>query len=179
MSLEEYKQKRDFEKTPEPTGEIKREIKIVDKENIKEELALFKETEEVKGDIKGEIKGPIFVIHEHHATRLHWDLRLEIGGVLRSWAVPKDPIDVNQGTKRLAIHVEDHPIDYASFEGTIPEGMYGAGTVKIWDNGGLHVEEETENKLTFELKGKKMSGRYALLKVPRMGEKSWLFIKKK
>ena len=171
MSLEEYRQKRDFSVSPEPKGEIK----IIGKKEIKEDVELFKGDE---GGIKG-TKEPIFVIHEHHATRLHWDLRLEIRGILRSWAVPKDPIDVNHGTKRLAIQVEDHPIEYASFEGEIPAGMYGAGTVLIWDNGEFVIEEETEHKLTFELKGKKMLGRYTLIKVPKMGEKSWLFMKKK
>jgi len=149
MTLEEYQEKRDFKISPEPKGNI------------------------------GDKYGSIFVIQEHHASHLHWDLRLEIEGVLRSWAVPKDPTDVNYGTKRLAIQVEDHPIEYASFEGTIPEGMYGAGTVKLWDNGELKITEETDNKLTFELKGKKLNGTYTLIHTPNLGKNSWLFIKKK
>lgn len=152
MTLEEYQNKRIFNVSPEPKGD-----------NI---------------DNSGDNDDKIFVIHEHHATRLHWDLRLEIGGVLKSWAVPKDPIDVNSGIRRLAIHVEDHPLDYADFEGTIPKGMYGAGTVEIWDKGVLKIVECTENKISFELDGEKMKGKYTLIRVPRMGEKSWLFIKK-
>jgi DNA ligase D-like protein (predicted 3'-phosphoesterase) len=149
MNLEEYQKKRDFNISSEPKGDI------------------------------GDEQGNMFVIQEHHASHLHWDLRLEIGGVLKSWAVPKDPADVNYGTKRLAIQVEDHPIEYASFEGTIPEGEYGAGTVKIWDNGKFILEEETDNKLTFQLKGKKMVGIYTLVKTPNMGKNSWLLLKKK
>lgn len=147
MTLEEYKQKRDFNISPEPKGGIKNG------------------------------KSSIFVIQEHHASHLHWDLRLEIGGVLKSWAVPKEPPTVS-GTKRLAIQVEDHPIEYASFEGTIPEGMYGAGTVAIWDKGVLIVEENTNNKIKFQLKGKKLNGAYSLIKVPNMGKNSWLLFKR-
>lgn len=155
--LEKYQQKRDFAISPEPKGG--------DGEN---------------GDINN-IKnaGSIFVIQEHNASHLHWDLRLEMEGVLKSWAVPKNPVDINYGTRRLAIQVEDHPIEYASFEGTIPEGIYGAGTVNIFDRGEFILEEETDNKLTFELKGKKMVGKYALIKTPNMGKNSWLFLKRK
>lgn len=164
MSLGEYQKKRDFDISPEPKGEIK----IIGEGEIQEE------TKNVKGDVKGRI----FVVHKHHAKRLHWDLRLEIGGVLRSWAVPKDPGDVNKGMRRLAIHVEDHPIEYADFEGIIPPGMYGAGTVAIWDKGEFVLKEETENKLNFELKGKKLNGAFSLIHTPNIGEKSWLFFKK-
>ena len=166
MTLEEYQKKRDFTKSPEPTGEIKVESKRNNVDNI-------------GNGIGNGIRSTIFVIHEHHSSRLHWDLRLEIGDVLRSWAVPKDPIDVNNGSRRLAIQVEDHPVEYAIFEGDIPTGMYGAGTVKIWDNGDFNIEDNIIDKLIFELKGKKMNGRYALIYVPNMGENSWLFIKKK
>lgn len=176
MILDKHQGRRDFNISPEPKGEIR----LISKDEIKEE------TEDIEGDIKekmenieGDIKGHIFVIHEHKATRLHWDLRLEIGGALRSWAVPKNPIDVNSGTKRLAIQVEDHPIEYADFEGIIPEGNYGAGIVKIWDKGDLKIEENKINRLTFELRGNKMHGIYALVYTPNIGEKSWLFIKKR
>lgn len=154
MSLEEYQKKRDFVTSPEPKGDIIGEV-----------------------DENGNTNSSIFVIQEHHATHLHWDLRLEIGGTLRSWAVPKEPPTV-EGIKRLAIQVEDHPIEYADFEGDIPVGMYGAGTVKIWDKGEFILEEESENKLIFELKGKRMVGKYSLIKVPKMGKNSWLFFKK-
>lgn len=147
MSLEEYQKKRDFELSPEPEGNI---------------------------DNK---QGNMFVIQEHHATRLHWDLRLEMDGVLKSWAVPKEP-PIMKGVKRLAIQVEDHPIEYGSFEGTIPVGMYGAGTVSIWDNGEFILDERSDSKLTFELKGKKMTGKYVLVKTPNMGKNSWLFFKR-
>lgn len=119
-----------------------------------------------------------FVVHEHDATRLHYDLRLEIGGVLRSWAVPKEP-PADEGIKRLAIQTEDHPVEYVDFEGTIPEGMYGAGTVRIWDKGEFTLEEEKEDRLLFELRGKKLIGRYALIKTKFKGKDSWLFFKRK
>ena len=167
MTLDEYQKKRDFKASTEPKGNTKNEVEIIDKNDVKVE------------DIKNGDKRAIFVIHEHHATRLHWDLRLEMGGVLRSWAVPKDPIDVNFGIRRLAIHVEDHPVEYASFEGEIPKGSYGAGTVKIYDSGEFILEEETDNKLTFRLKGEKLNGVFSLIYVPNMGKNSWLFIKKK
>lgn len=151
MSLEEYDKKRNFNVSPEPKG---------DNDNEHEDYS-----------------AKIFVIQEHFSSHHHWDLRLEIDGVLKSWAVPKDPWDINKGTKRLAIKVEDHPIEYASFEGTIPEGMYGAGTVKIWDGGDLVIEEVKENKIVFLLGGDKMRGKYVLIKTPRMGKNSWLFFK--
>ena len=121
---------------------------------------------------------PIFVIHEHHASHLHWDLRLEIGGVLKSWAVPKQPPRTT-GIKRLAIQVEDHPRSYANFEGEIPEGQYGAGKVKIWDKGKFHLIEKTKNKIEFERSGLKLKGKYALIKTNygNKPEKSWLFMK--
>ena len=119
-----------------------------------------------------------FVVHEHNAKHLHYDLRLSIGGVLRSWAIPKEPPD-KEGVKRLAIQTEDHPLEYADFEGTIPEGMYGAGTVRIWDKGDFKLEKENENELIFELNGKKMIGKYALIKTKFRGKDSWLFFKRK
>lgn len=120
----------------------------------------------------------IFVVHEHDSSHLHYDLRLSMGGVLRSWAVPKEPPE-NEGIKRLAIQTEDHPLEYADFEGTIPEGMYGAGTVRIWDKGEFSIEEEKDDRLLFELKGRRLSGRYALIKTKFKGKESWLFFKRR
>ena len=119
----------------------------------------------------------IFVIHEHHARNLHWDLRLEMDGVLKSWAVPKSP-PLSKGTKRLAIQVEDHPLAYASFHGVIPEGNYGAGKVIIWDKGKYELIEKTSTKIIFELHGKKLKGTYCLIKTSYGGnKKGWLFFK--
>jgi bifunctional non-homologous end joining protein LigD len=148
MSLEEYQKKRDFDISTEPKGNVDAG------------------------------KGNIFVIQEHNASHLHWDLRLELDGTLKSWAVPKEPPTV-KGLKRLAIQVEDHPIEYANFEGVIQEGNYGAGTVVIWDKGTFILEERNDDKLVFELKGRHINGRYALVKVPKMGKNSWLFFKTK
>jgi DNA ligase D-like protein (predicted 3'-phosphoesterase) len=139
MSLETYKKKRKFSKTPEPKGKIKK------------------------------TKGKIFVIHKHDASHLHWDLRLEMNGVLKSWAVPKEP-PLEKGVKRLAIQVEDHPIEYAKFSGTIPEGHYGAGKVEIWDNGTYELIEKDSKKIEFVLHGKKLKGNYVLIKT-RYGNK--------
>ncbi len=118
----------------------------------------------------------IFVIQKHSATRLHYDLRLEMEGVLKSWAIPKKP-PIESGVKRLAIQVEDHPIEYANFEGIIPEGHYGAGVVEIWDRGNYILMEKTESKLIFELNGKKLRGIYCLIRFK--DDKNWLFFKKK
>jgi bifunctional non-homologous end joining protein LigD len=122
---------------------------------------------------------PIFVIHEHHARRLHFDLRLEMDQVLKSWAVPKGP-SMSPKDKRLAVMVEDHPLDYASFEGTIPEGMYGAGTVVIWDKGTFETEGGNlrNGKLDITFYGKKLKGAFALAKMSGK-EKEWLLMKKK
>lgn len=121
---------------------------------------------------------PIFVIHKHQATNLHWDLRLEVDGVLKSWAVPKEP-PKKAGIKRLAIQVEDHPLDYADFEGEIPEGEYGAGTVEIWDNGEYDLLEREIQSLKFKLFGKKCKGIYVLFRFPKAGDRAWLFFKTK
>ncbi len=118
-----------------------------------------------------------FVIHEHHATHLHWDLRLELDGVLKSWAVPKEP-PTEYGVKRLAIQVEDHPLDYIDFEGIIEEG-YGKGTVKIWDEGALELELRKKNKIVFSLHGSRLHGKFTLLKFEKAGEKQWLFFRAK
>ncbi len=120
----------------------------------------------------------VFVVHEHDATHLHYDLRLEIGGVLRSWAVPKQPPE-KEGVRRLAVQTEDHPLGYADFEGSIPEGLYGAGNVRIWDKGEFILEEEKDDRLLFELKGKKLAGKYALIKTMLRGKESWLLFKRK
>jgi bifunctional non-homologous end joining protein LigD len=154
MGLEEYKRKRNKNKTPEPfTG-------------------------------KSTGKNPIFVVQEHHASHLHFDFRLEAFGVLKSWAVPKGP-SMEVGAKRLAVEVEDHPIDYAKFEGKIPKGEYGGGTVEIWDNGfwrpPKNLRESLDNgHLEFELKGKKLKGKWLLQRTARKsGRKNqWLLIKR-
>ena len=146
--LEEYKKKRDFKKTVEPEREKS----------------------------KDEKEEKIFVIQEHHARNLHYDLRLEIGGVLKSWAVPKEPPE-KPGIKRLAILTEDHPLSYADFEGTIPEGQYGAGKVKIWDKGRFIPEKITDKEILFHLDGKKMNGDYVLIKTG-FGKGGWLFFKR-
>lgn len=117
-----------------------------------------------------------FVVHEHRATRLHWDLRLEMDGVLKSWAIPKEP-PINPGVRRLAILVEDHSLEYIDFEGEIPEGEYGAGTVRIWDSGIYEIESRALNKLTIRLFGRRMNGKYILLKMGWGGGKNWLLFK--
>lgn len=152
MSLEEYQKKRKFGKTPEPKG--------------------------ATGKLKQDQNR--FVIQEHDASHLHYDLRLEIDGVLKSWAVPKKP-PKSAGIKRLAMRTEDHPLEYIDFAGVIPEGQYGAGTVKIWDKGSYELEadsaeEPEKGNLVFELTGKKLKGRYALI---HTSDKRWLFFKTK
>ena len=145
MNLKEYQEKRDFTKTPEPPAKI--------------------ESEEQHR----------FVVHRHQARHLHYDFRLEIGGVLRSWAVPKGP-PLEPGIRRLAIQVEAHPLDYIDFAGEIPQGEYGAGSVEIWDKGEFDLEKETATRLEFSLRGKKLSGSYVLL---HTDDKNWLFIRRK
>ncbi|MEX0719354.1 MAG: DNA ligase D [Balneolaceae bacterium] len=159
MSLEEYSKKRDFNATPEPGGE-----------NAKSEKVLR------------------FVVQRHDASRLHYDLRLEMEGVLKSWAVPKGP-SMNPSDKRLAIHTEDHPIKYLDFEGTIPKGNYGAGEMRIWDRGtytpastkgkkeGDLVEQLEKGNLKINFSGKKLKGEFALVSMKK--ENQWLLIKKK
>jgi bifunctional non-homologous end joining protein LigD len=127
----------------------------------------------------------IFVVQEHHATRLHWDFRLEIDGVLKSWAVPKGP-SLDPAQRRLAIQVPDHDREHATYEGIIPEGTYGAGAVLIWDKGSFAPMDDEEpaaamakGNLKFELRGKLLKGAFALVKLhgPKR-EKAWLLIKK-
>jgi bifunctional non-homologous end joining protein LigD len=151
-SLAEYQRKRDFSKTPEPKG-----------------------SPEPRGQNR-------FVVQKHWATRLHYDFRLEMDGVLVSWAIPKGPT-LNPAEKRLAAHVEDHPVSYYDFEGTIPKGEYGGGTVMIWDWGTFELEESTpaeslkRGEVKFRLKGVRLCWRYALVRT--RSEKDWLLIKKK
>src|SRR5229473_7580769 len=151
MGLAEYKKKRRFNKTPEPGPQ--------------EKSSEF---------------GNIFVVQKHRATQLHYDFRLEADGVLLSWAVPKGP-SMDPNVKRLAMHVEDHPVDYAKFEGTIPEGEYGGGTVMVWDTGIYGPENTTsvskavaKGELKFALLGEKLKGSFVLV---RTREPQWLLIK--
>ncbi|MDI6826154.1 MAG: DNA polymerase ligase N-terminal domain-containing protein [Candidatus Aenigmarchaeota archaeon] len=134
----------------------------------------FRKTTEPKGEIK-EGKNDIYVIQKHDASHLHFDLRLEMDGVLKSWAIPKEP-PVEKGLKRLAVATENHPVDYADFEGVIPEGYYGAGKVEIWDKGTYELEERTEDKIVINIKGKKLNGRYCLIKFKGQ-DKNWLFFR--
>src|SRR3989449_3080407 len=126
--------------------------------------------------------GGLFVSPMHAARRLHWDLGLEMEGVLRSWAVPKGP-SRNPADKRLAVHVEDHPLEYGDFEGIIPEGNYGAGAVIVWDRGTWTPVEDPlaglqKGKLLFDLNGYKLKGRWTLVKIKK-GQKEWLLIKER
>jgi DNA ligase D-like protein (predicted 3'-phosphoesterase) len=146
LRSKEYKSKRSFEKTTEPQDELERS------------------------------DGNIYVIQKHAATHLHYDLRLEMDGVLKSWAVPKEP-PVEFGVRRLAVQVEDHPVAYASFEGAIPEGEYGAGTVEIWDKGTYKMVDRKEDKLVVEIDGEKLKGSYVLVRLK--DKKNWLFFKMK
>ncbi|MBI4446956.1 MAG: hypothetical protein HY645_13755 [Acidobacteria bacterium] len=158
MGLKEYRRKRDLTKTPEPPGTTKKSG-------------------------RGQ---PLFVIQKHKATRLHYDLRLEMEGVLRSWAVPKGP-SLDPAQKRLAVQVEDHPLEYSSFEGVIPEGQYGGGRVIVWDRGHYQyvgternaVDAWEKGKLEFRLFGKKLNGVWLLVRTDRAGGKQWLLFKKK
>jgi bifunctional non-homologous end joining protein LigD len=114
-----------------------------------------------------------FVVQEHQARHLHWDFRLEKEGVLKSWAVPKG-VPEKKMIKRLAVQVTDHALDYINFEGEIAEGQYGAGTVKIWDNGTYTLESESPKTTVIDLKGKRLKGRYSLV---HLKDKQWLLIK--
>ena len=121
-----------------------------------------------------------FVVHEHHASRLHFDFRLELDGVLKSWAVPKGP-SMNPAEKRLAVEVEDHALEYIDFEGIIPEDNYGAGAVVIWDEGDYELLEKTDRKISVILHGRRLRGGFVLSKLkPREKgrDKDWLLIKK-
>ncbi|HEY4616684.1 MAG TPA: DNA polymerase ligase N-terminal domain-containing protein [Flavobacterium sp.] len=160
MSLNKYTQKRNFNSSNEPKGEM----------------------EKTGGEL-------IFVVQKHAASHLHYDFRLEMDGVLKSWAIPKGP-SMNPADKRLAIMVEDHPYDYKDFEGVIPEGNYGAGKVIVWDrgiytlaedsdkNGNSFKEDLNKGHLGFILKGSKLKGEFALVKLKGKQENAWLLIKK-
>ncbi|MGN6619188.1 MAG: DNA polymerase ligase N-terminal domain-containing protein [Ilyomonas sp.] len=156
MSLTLYKKKRNFSETPEPVSA-----------NIKKEDKL------------------IFVVQRHKASRLHYDFRLEMNRVLKSWAIPKGP-SMNPKDRRLAMMVEDHPIDYATFKGVIREGNYGAGIVEIWDHGTYTLSPENKGTglqaikngaLKVILKGRKLKGQFALIRFKNAGDNSWLLIK--
>lgn len=118
----------------------------------------------------------IYVVQKHAATHLHFDLRLEMDGVLKSWAVPKE-LPTSPGVKRLIVQVEDHPLNYANFEGNIPAGEYGAGKVEIWDKGRYKMVDRKENKLVVDINGTRLKGTYVLVRFK--SEKNWLFFKKK
>ncbi|WP_432671734.1 DNA ligase D [Flavobacterium sp. SM2513] len=161
MSLAKYNQKRNFEQTDEPKG--------------------------TKGKSANEF---VFVVQKHAASHLHYDFRIQVGGVLKSWAVPKGP-SMDPNDKRLAMLVEDHPYDYKDFEGTIPKGNYGAGTVIVWDKGRYELVNEGESaqnrlredlekgKISFVLKGEKLKGEFSLVKLKGKQENAWLLLKKK
>jgi len=148
--LDEYEKKRHFQKTPEPlTSDFKQ---ISDK--------------------------PIFVVQRHDARKLHYDFRLEMDGVLKSWAMPKEP-PKEAGIRRLAIETEDHPLAYADFEGEIPAGEYGAGKVEIWDKGTFELLKREEKEIVVALEGEEFKGIYVLIRTKYgKGEKGWLFFKK-
>jgi bifunctional non-homologous end joining protein LigD len=166
MVLEKYKAKRNFTSTPEPSGDVK-----LASERAKKEPG----------------KGLFFCVQKHLASHLHYDFRLEYKGVLLSWAVPKGP-SLDPKTKRLAMHVEDHPIEYGTFEGVIPEG-YGAGIVMLWDQGTWTPQADDvdaalkKGDLKFTLDGYKLKGSWVLVKTggryPGGGDRSWLLIKHK
>src|SRR5215211_6771686 len=157
MSLSVYNQKRHFDDTPEPEGKEK--------------------------SSKGSLR---FVVQKHDASRLHWDFRLEMSGVLKSWAVPKGP-SLDPGTNRLAMRTEDHPLDYGDFEGTIPQGEYGGGTVMLWDQGRWIPEPGKdprktieEGHLHFTLEGERMKGEWVMFRMKgRLGEKGEAWMLKK
>ncbi|MCQ5375333.1 MAG: DNA polymerase ligase N-terminal domain-containing protein [Methanomassiliicoccales archaeon] len=135
-------------------------------------------TPEPEGSVQG-IEDE-FVIQEHHASHLHFDFRLSLDGVLKSWAIPKG-VPLEKGVKRLAVETEDHPIEYLNFEGVIPEGQYGSGEVKIWDRGKFHLVERTPDRIVIDIEGTKLRGRYALIrfKGKEKDVKNWLLIKTK
>jgi DNA ligase D-like protein (predicted 3'-phosphoesterase) len=149
----------------------------------------FKRTSEPRGKRARRSRAPRFVVQEHHARALHWDLRLEAGGVLASWAVPKGP-SLNPADKRMAMRTEDHPLEYADFEGTIPEGEYGAGRMIVWDRGTYRNLTERHGKpvpieqairaghVTVSLEGEKLAGAFALTRIAKGKRERWLLVKR-
>ena len=140
------------------------------------EIRDFTVTTEPEGDTAKKDEGNYFVVHEHHARRLHFDVRLERDGVLKSWAVPKG-VPLVPGEKHLAVGVEDHPLDYGHFEGTIPAGQYGAGAVLIWDNGHYDTKHWDNDKIEITFHGKKLEGPYVLVRFNRAGKNDWLMFR--
>src|SRR5690242_1154182 len=147
MSLSSYRKKRDFGTTPEPGGDA----------------------------AAAAAEGNRFVVQQHNATRLHWDLRLEHDGVLASWAVPNG-IPPDPSENRLAVHTEDHPLEYLEFEGDIPKGEYGAGTMRIWDRGTYQLHKWEDRKVEVTYNGERLTGRYGLFPIGRSGanENDWM-----
>lgn len=154
MTLKAYQHKRKFDQTPEPSPSLPGKLGL-GAHRPKKKL--------------------IFVVQKHHASRLHYDFRLEQDGVLRSWAVPKGP-SMDPTIKRLAMQVEDHPLAYARFHGTIPPGNYGAGTVAIWDHGTYEPLLVKPDELKIRLHGKKLTGEFALVRM-KGRPRQWLLIK--
>src|SRR5437879_3754767 len=176
--LEEYQRKRRFARTPEPSGEpapvpgkVQGQPTPAGKPTTAGERARLP-----KPNLQLEVRsaaehGNTFVVHKHRATRLHYDFRLAIDGTLKSWAVPRGPSQ-SHADKRLAVHVEDHPLEYGGFEGKIPEGNYGAGTVMVWDRGTYAVEgnldarkQLEQGEIKFNLNGDKLRGSFVLVKL--------------
>jgi DNA ligase D-like protein (predicted 3'-phosphoesterase) len=203
--LKTYRAKRDFARTPEPAGGEgvsavkKRSTKVSvkggsqtapTKRKAVSKKAVKKAVKAVKDVSRPEAAGRVFVVQKHDASHLHYDFRLEIAGVLKSWAVPKGP-SMNPSDKRLAVETEDHPLEYASFEGIIPEGEYGAGTVIVWDTGqyynlklyedGSEVPMEKtydEGRIEIWMEGEKLRGGFALVLTRLAGrQKQWMLIK--
>jgi bifunctional non-homologous end joining protein LigD len=153
--LSEYRARRNFSRTPEPSGRV------------------------------GKRQGRLYVVQKHDATRLHFDFRLELDGVLKSWAVTRGP-SLDPAQKRLAVRVEDHPVEYGDFEGTIPEEQYGGGTVMLWDRGTWTPEGDPheglrKGKLSFMLSGSRLNGGFTLVRMRgnKGGRENWLLIKQK
>lgn len=165
MSLKVYRKKRNFKKTQEPYGRARKKTT----------------SKRVKSARKKSRKKLTYLIQKHAASHLHYDFRLELNGDLKSWAVPKGP-SLDPSVKRLAVHVEDHPLDYGSFEGIIPKGEYGGGTVMLWDTGYWKPHAEDVNAayekgdLTFELDGERLKGFWKLIRL-RNDPKNWLLMK--
>ena len=159
--LDKFVKKRDFGKTSEPDGR--------------------------EASIEGSEERPVFVIQKHAASTLHYDFRIEVDGVLKSWAVPKGP-STDPSEKRLAVPTEDHPLEYGDFEGSIPEGEYGGGTVLLWDRGSYRNLKEDpgsnplskqieDGRITIWLEGRKLRGGYALIRTDKGGKARWLLVK--